>query len=596
MRRVHSALCLLFVSVLFLQCQREVSNIGGPDFLGAIATPDPITTSVQGNIFDETGNPANGVTVQAGSKTAITDTKGFFRINNATLDTKSAVVTATKAGYFKAYRTFAATSGTGHVEIKLVKKTLTGSVDAATGGEVTLSNSSKVALPSNGVVNAATGAAYTGQVKVYASYIDPSAADISQTVPGSFMANDKDGKRVVLTSYGMLAVELESSAGERLQVKSGASATLTTAIPAAAQASAPSSIALWSVDETTGIWKEEGTASRNGNVYVGQVSHFSFWNCDVSQNAIMLSLTLKLTGGEAFVHTAVRIKRASTNWNSAANGRTDSMGKVSGYVPYNEALVLEVLDQCGNPFYTQNIGPFTQKTDLGVITVSNPGSTVVTLTGKLLTCANTPVTNGSVLVSFGNYARFVNADPSGNFRTTFIRCAGSPANFEVLGIDKATQQQSSTATSVPVVMPTTDAGNIAACGTSSTQFINYNLDGTDYTLVSPGDSIMGRTIAVQTSGFRTIINGHSLNMPGTVQKIAMEFSHANAAAGTFTGIGISVNNSFASGSNTARPTITMTTFPTTVGQFYEGTISGQYTDSTSGIHTINGTFKVRRVQ
>jgi hypothetical protein len=312
------------------------------------------------------------VTVQAGNKTAITDANGYFRINNASLDKSSAVVTANKAGYFKAYRTFGATSGSNHIEMKLIKRTSAGTIDAAAGGEISLSNGTKVALPANGLVNASTNAAYNGQVRVYAAYIDPSAADISQTVPGSFMATDKDGKRVVLTSYGMVAVELEGASGEKLQIKNGSTASLTTAIPAAAQASAPNTIPLWSVDETTGIWKEEGTATKSGNVYVGQVKHFSFWNCDVSQNAVKLTFTLKLPGGEAFVHAQVRIKRSGTSWNNVSYGTTDSVGQVSGFVPNNEPLTLEVLDRCGQPFYSQNIGPFTQNTNLGVITVSSP--------------------------------------------------------------------------------------------------------------------------------------------------------------------------------------------------------------------------------
>jgi hypothetical protein len=45
------------------------------------------------------------------------------------------------------------------------------------------------------------------------------------------MADDKDAKRVFLTSYGMMAVELQSTAGERLQLKSGSTATLTSPIP-----------------------------------------------------------------------------------------------------------------------------------------------------------------------------------------------------------------------------------------------------------------------------------------------------------------------------------------------------------------------------
>ena len=310
MRRIYSALSLLLLSVLFFQCQREVSHIGGPDTPIEIPTPDPITAAIQGNVFDETGAPAAGVSVQVGSKTATTNAKGYFRINDAALDKKAALVTAAKSGYFKAYRTFSATSGANNVEIKLVKKALAGTINAAAGGEVSLTNGSKVALPINGVVNAATNAAYTGTINVYAAYIDPSASDINQTVPGSFMANDKDGRRVTLTSYGMIAVELESAAGEKLQVKSGATATLITAIPSSTQAAAPATIALWSVDETTGIWKEEGSATRNGNVYVGNVSHFSFWNCDVSANALMLSMTLKKYGWCAACSCTCEIKKS----------------------------------------------------------------------------------------------------------------------------------------------------------------------------------------------------------------------------------------------------------------------------------------------
>jgi hypothetical protein len=64
------------------------------------------------------------------------------------------------------------------------------------------------------------------------------------------MANDKDGKRVMLTSFGMMAVELEGASGEKLQIKSGSKAILTMPIPSSAQGSAPGSIALWSVDES----------------------------------------------------------------------------------------------------------------------------------------------------------------------------------------------------------------------------------------------------------------------------------------------------------------------------------------------------------
>ena len=71
---------------------------------------------------------------------------------------------------------------------------------------MSLSDGSKISLPASAVVNAASGSDYSGDINVYASYINPKANDISKTVPGSFVANDKNGKRVILSSYGMLAV------------------------------------------------------------------------------------------------------------------------------------------------------------------------------------------------------------------------------------------------------------------------------------------------------------------------------------------------------------------------------------------------------
>src|SRR4030095_4869634 len=110
------------------------------------------------------------------------------------LDKNATLVIAEKAGYFAAYRCFSATSGTNQVVIKLTKKNLSGTVSGTNGGEVNLSNGTKISLPANGVVKASDNSSYTGTVNVYASYIDPTAADILQRVPGSFMANDRNDK------------------------------------------------------------------------------------------------------------------------------------------------------------------------------------------------------------------------------------------------------------------------------------------------------------------------------------------------------------------------------------------------------------------
>ncbi|HEV7333357.1 MAG TPA: carboxypeptidase-like regulatory domain-containing protein [Flavisolibacter sp.] len=593
MRKLYSILALLVISLLSFQCQKEVSFFGTPDNPDALPSPAPITSVVQGNVLDEGGQPAAGVTVQVGNKTATTDAKGYFRITEAALDKKASLVTATKTGYHKAYRIFSANTGTNQVLIKLMRKSLTGSVSATAGGEVALSNGSKVTLPANGIVTASNNAAYTGTVNVYTTYIDPTSPEINQIIPGSFLADDKNGKRVLLASYGMLAVELESASGEKLQIKSGATARLTTAIPTSIQSSAPATIALWSVDETTGIWKEEGTATRNGNVYVGEVSHFSFWNCDVSQDAAILSLTLKSSAGKPLVNTAVRIRRTVGEGVSYGYGYTDSLGQVSGYVPGNQPLVLEVLDDCETPFYSQNISPLTQSTNLGVITVSSPGSSVVTLQGKLLNCSNAPVTNGVAIVTYGYKVRYVSVDASGDFQTTFTRCSGSPAVVDIVGIDNATQQQSNS-TTVTVAVPLTNAGNISACGTSAVQFINYTLDGVNYSVSSATalDSLTAFTIDSAQGSAPKVTYFDGLDMNNT-KKITFRFSHTALTSGTYPIANLEVQTY--RNVTIAQPfNVVVTNFPQTAGQFYEGSFTGSFRDGANAAHTLSGTFKLRR--
>ena len=587
MKSIYRNLLLVVMAFSFFQCQKDLSYSGEPDPIPNvpvinIVNPEPITANLQGNVVDENNQPAVGVNITVGTKTAITDATGYFRILNAPLDKKSALVVAERSGYFKGYRLFAATSGTNNVAIKLVKKNLAGTVSGATGGNAALSNGTKIALPANGVVIASSGAAYTGNVKVYATYIDPTATDISTTIPGSYAATDKNNSRVTLSSYGMLAVELESDAGEKLQIKSGLKATLTTAIPASVLSSAPATIALWSIDEQTGLWKEDGIATKQGNTYVGEVSHFSFWNCDVSINAVYISMKLQTSDSLPIVYGVVKITVLDST-NRYAYGWTDSLGQVSGLVPSNVTLKVEVLDQCFNPVFTQNVLPLLQNTDLGTITVTSTTS-INTIKGTLLNCSGLPVTNGYAIITVNNIARYAATDTNGEFSINFIACSATVSTGQIIGVDINAQQQSSV-TNITINTPSINLGNITACGTSSVQYINYILDGNSYSVPrTPSDSLYGYTDSSRTI---TYIANSGVGLSN------INFSAPASSTGTFALQQLNVQN-FNSASLIRPFNITFTKFATTVGSFYEGSFSGSFSDS-SIIHTISVNFNIRRL-
>ena len=258
----------------------------------------------------------------------------------------------------------------------------------------------------------------------------------------------------------MMVVELEGGGGEKLNLAAGKTATITMPIPASLQASAPSTIPLWYFDETKGLWKEEGSATRQGNNYVGTVTHFSFWNCDVPNNFVNLKLKLQDQNSQAVAGYRVDLK--NTQNNSIASAITDSTGGASGAVPANVTIEMKVYNKCNTVVHTQNIGPFNAATDMGTITITTPVSANIIISGTVSNCNLTSVTSGFVDVNLdGAYYR--TSITNGNYSITIIRCNNTAATAQITATDLQTNEQS-TAKSLNVTSGTFSSGNIIACG------------------------------------------------------------------------------------------------------------------------------------
>lgn len=600
MRKYSCFLFMLALTLISIQCKRTQDDINSPTPVAPATPSDPITATLQGTVFDETGSPAANVTIRVGNTTVVTTNKGYFRILEAPLDKKMALVTAEKNGYFKAFRSFAATSGANHVEIKLIKKVSAGTIAAASGGSVTLSNGSKVELPANAVVKKGTTTAYTGDITVYASYINPVANDITQTMPGSLMADDKNGSRVTLESYGMMAVELVAANGDALQIATGKTSKLTVAIPSGLQATAPASMPLWFIDETTGIWKEEGSCSKVGNNYVGEVSHFSFWNCDIPFPAVEFKARLTDASGNPWRHVTVIINQVGTATTRGAI--TDSLGQVCGMVPKNVPLRLAVLNACSQSIYTQDLGSFTGNKMIDPLVVSIPPVNVLTFEGAILNCAGQATTAGSARIEYGNRIWFVSTGASGQFKLIVPDCQRWP-NFTITAQDIA-GLQAGPAVTLPIAANSNNAnaGALTACGTSMIQYINYTIDDTAYTMnasvsnhhFSASTLYLG---SVYTRPYNTNISGSSSGLvtPST-QNIVLRFWHDSTAGMLFAdNFTINIPNQAGNTWGVIPPsTVAFTNYPSRVGEYYEGRFSGTIQNSFSLPRRLSVEFKVKK--
>ncbi len=431
--------CFLIPILTFFNtgCKRNSAN--------DLPTDDPIANdaptviaNITGMVVNENNLPVNGVAVTSGSNSTVTDRYGIFYFKEISMSQRNAVVKVTQPGYFTAYRTFLATANSSHnVRIKLIPKANSGSFSAASGGTINIGGGNRLVVPASSVVSV-SGNTYIGIVNVAATWINPTAADLSDVIPGDLRGLTTDGRERALETFGMLGVELTGSSGEPLQIAAGKTAELSFLIPTALQASAPATIPLWYFDEAIARWKEEGVATKTGTVYIGNVSHFTFWNIDKPLISTNLCLTLVDSSGQSLNNRRVTIKRISGTGQMSSIGITNLLGDVCVIVPKNENLILDV-EACGGIIYSQNIGPFSSNASLGNITVNM--QTPLFVTGQFVNCNNTPITNGwvSIYVSPGKYysARITN----GNFSIPVDYC-GSIINFIIKGFDYATGMMS----------------------------------------------------------------------------------------------------------------------------------------------------------
>jgi uncharacterized protein (TIGR02145 family) len=468
---LQSRFSILFLSFLLIfSCKKDTddNNVNNPPTNNTI-WGQTVTTSISGRVLDQNGDPVSGAQVKAGGSNTTTDAMGVFSLTGVSAFKSLAYVTAEKTGYFPGSRSFVPSSSTDIVEIKLIPKTIAGAVSGTNGGAVN-AQGVRVTLQPNSIVQI-DNTPYNGSVNVSLAFIDPASPDFAQEMPGNLIGvqnNESQG----LTSYGMVAVELTSNSGQKLQLAQGQTAEVRFPITATQQSTAPATIDLWSFEEVNGYWKHEGQATRSGAVYIAQVSHFSFWNCDIPCPSIVLDGLVKDSYNQPVQGATVTI--TDTNVGSASD-ITNTEGAFGGYVPSYKTLTINIYIDCGGStslIYTGNIGPFTTNTTLSTIVINSQN--ITTVSGTVVDCNNAPLVNSYV---FAN-GKIVFA-LTGQF--SFITC-GSNVNITPFGTFPSVAGTSQT---FQLNSSNVNIGNLLACNSGGSSTVT-DIDGNTYNTVVIG--------------------------------------------------------------------------------------------------------------
>lgn len=347
---------------LFVYCILTCFTIQSCSFFSKDKPIDHLT----GIVRDDTGKPLKDVVVTSANVSVQTDENGLFCLERISTVDDRYVVSFSRKGFFRLVRSGDQSSAEVlEIVMQPTKKegVSNSTTFSATKGSKVKVGKTTVNIPSNGLVRP-DGSSYSGNVDFKMLYLDPNVESFAATMPGGDLAAlDTAGSEKALVSYGMINVEMYDDKGDKLQLKSGKTSEITFPIPEGMEGKAPDQMPLWSFNEENGVWEQSGIAVRDGDVYKGEVCHFSWVNLDDPKDYCVLHGKVEDEAGNAVSGLRLTVEQVSvyTKVDGSYSLRIPSETPVkisvksADYNGYSPEVSIDVEGQPGNSKFEQNI-------------------------------------------------------------------------------------------------------------------------------------------------------------------------------------------------------------------------------------------------
>ena len=574
------SIVLLSILLLFSCRKDEIIN-------KVVTEEDPplvlTVSSFKGKIVDETGDALPGATVRVYQQSTTTDSKGLFQFKNVEAPKGAALVKVEKAGYFSGSAMSGnSAGGQQYTRVTMMKKPAAQQINTAFVANLNWPGGLTVRILPN-TLRLANGSVYNGTAEISARWLDPTDPNLGAIMPGALMARDAEGQEQVLATYGMVALEMTTPAGEELLMKTGETVKLEIPIPASLLPKAPNEIPLWYFDLEKERWLLQGACQKSGATYNCQVTTGGYWNCDVALAPICLSGAIFQSDSTPALYTKVIVEDLTDNfiyW-----GYTDLQGYFCGSVPKGAPLKITILDLCDNVLYEANIGPYSTDTALDDIYLTQTlQQYFIHISCLLNDCSGSPVVDGQLAVQYPGKIRLFPLTAPGVFSADLaLNCIEFP-ELQITGYDLVNFK--STAIQFHSDDSDLNLGALTACD-NPPDYINITSDANNYR-IAPTRFYLKNNV----SSNWMILEGVSTG--GT---FSIELRQ-------YTGVGTYNSNAFFETVdvpasplyprlNAASPDIVVT-ITADDGQLISGSISGTAYDAFNIPHTLSGDFKVKK--
>ncbi len=242
----------------------------------------PSNFPLEVTVLSENGSPITEAVISIGQNTVVTDNNGKATITSGAPVNNKFKVSVKKSGFYDGFKNVSYISGANkhYTTIKMIQKQLVGVVNSSSQSNLPSTNF-RVELNGQGFKDAG-GNAYSGDVYVFARYIDASDMDkLAELMPGGdFSGLDNSSNSGILESYGFTAIEFVDASGNRLTANPN-SAQVAIQLPTEALNQVNSEGAnFWSFNESNLVWNQGQSLSTSGNEVYMPVTSSTFGNCD----------------------------------------------------------------------------------------------------------------------------------------------------------------------------------------------------------------------------------------------------------------------------------------------------------------------------
>ena len=305
-----------------------------------------VTTTISGQVLDVMNQPVEGALITLDQLSRTSDVNGFFYYKNVQVESKRAILSVNKDGFFEGGQAiFPTKESNASLKIQLLEKTVAANFNGSVGGEITLPDGVILDIPTDAVLSQ-NGTGFSGEVQISAYSINPESLEGLQKMPTDLKGITNSAAEKLLESFGLFLFDWSDTNNQKLTIVPGKKVTMKFPISNGVGAQSPLTLGLWYFDAAGDTWEEEGTATLQNGKYVAEVGKTGFWNIAIPHDFVSVKGALKNQSDEILSNMPFSIE--IENGGVLGYGYADEEGKFNANVPKGLASKIKVLDECND--------------------------------------------------------------------------------------------------------------------------------------------------------------------------------------------------------------------------------------------------------